>query len=118
MQWLVFYWASVLPSCLKKIDNVYHSVDELKAATKLPLLGTLPFNRELKDSGSGEKSGISRLSKHLSKVRWGDRKHHYNYGGNSELSFFRSAASVAHQHSYAKFRSTHSLNYCELSLAR
>jgi len=72
---------------LEKIDNVYHSVDELKAATKLPLLGTLPFNRELKDSGSGEKSGISRLSKHLSKVRWGDRKHHYNYGGNSELSF-------------------------------
>ncbi|NJR41159.1 MAG: polysaccharide biosynthesis tyrosine autokinase [Leptolyngbyaceae cyanobacterium CSU_1_4] len=32
---------------LEKLDNVYHSLDDLKARTKLPILGTLPVAKEL-----------------------------------------------------------------------
>jgi polysaccharide biosynthesis transport protein len=32
-----------------KLDDVYHSVEELKAKTKLPLLGAIPFQRQLEE---------------------------------------------------------------------
>ncbi len=32
---------------LEKLDNVYHTVEELKQQTKLPLLGTIPVNKKL-----------------------------------------------------------------------
>ncbi|MGB3296866.1 MAG: polysaccharide biosynthesis tyrosine autokinase, partial [Phormidesmis sp.] len=58
---------------IEKLDNVYHTVDELKAGIKLPMLGTLPFNRDLKDSQLAPKRSIS---------------HGYHtYGGNDESSF-------------------------------
>ncbi|MEO1395875.1 MAG: polysaccharide biosynthesis tyrosine autokinase [Cyanobacteria bacterium J06634_5] len=74
---------------LEKLDNVYHSIDELKAGTKLPLLGTLPFNNDLKDSRTVEKSAIAALTDNLSNLRIGKKpkSHYYGYGGNSEASF-------------------------------
>lgn len=53
---------------LDKLDNTYHTIDELKARVKLPTLGVLPFNQQLfiEDStGSGKR----RRRKLLSRVR-------------------------------------------------
>ncbi|MEM9089107.1 MAG: polysaccharide biosynthesis tyrosine autokinase [Cyanobacteria bacterium P01_F01_bin.53] len=74
---------------LEKLDNVYHSVDDLKAGVKLPLLGTLPFNKDLQDSRTVKKSAISTFIEGLSQIRIGKRSksNYYGYGGNSESSF-------------------------------
>lgn len=75
---------------LEKLDNVYHSVDELKAGTKLPMLGTLPFNRELKDGHAAQRSPLGKIASSISQVRLGNPKSasaYYGYGGNSEASF-------------------------------
>lgn len=73
---------------LEKLDNVYHSVDELKAGAKLPMLGTLPYNRALQDSKAAQKGGIAALFDKLSQIEIGGNKtNHYGYGGNSESSF-------------------------------
>jgi len=71
---------------LEKLDNVYHTVDELKASTKLPVLGTLPFNSALRDSRTVEKGGLARLTNAFLP----HRKSHssaYGYGGDGESSF-------------------------------
>ena len=70
---------------LEKLDNVYHTVDELKAGTKLPLLGTLPYNDEL-DELAG-KNGLGSLFKKLTAGRSLRGESPYGYGGNSESSF-------------------------------
>lgn len=73
---------------LEKLDNVYHSIDELKAGTKLPLLGTLPFNRALRESSGMGAGAIAKLSDALSKLQLGrQRTSYYSYGGDSESSF-------------------------------
>ncbi|MEO0769410.1 MAG: polysaccharide biosynthesis tyrosine autokinase [Cyanobacteria bacterium J06649_4] len=74
---------------LEKLDNVYHSVDELKAGAKLPVLGTLPFNRELKDSRTPTQGAIARFVDTLSSVQIGksNRSGIYGYTGNSESTF-------------------------------
>ena len=78
---------------LEKLDNVYHTVDELKAGIKLPLLGALPFNQTLKDSRTPERNVFTRFSEgitgSLSKLQLGGRSKsaYYGYGGNSESSF-------------------------------
>lgn len=77
---------------LEKLDDVYHTVDELKAGTKMPLLGTIPFNKELKDSRTPKKSAINKVSDRLfsSLSNVFSRKsneNYYGYGGNSESSF-------------------------------
>lgn len=33
----------------ERLDNTFHSADELREATRLPLLGVIPYNRELTD---------------------------------------------------------------------
>ncbi len=71
---------------LEKLDNVYHSIDELKAGTKLPMLGTLPYNRSLQDSQTHQKGAISNLFSNLSQIQLGSRKSAY-YSDNSEASF-------------------------------
>ena len=48
---------------LEKLDNVYHTVDELKAGTKLPLLGTLPYNDGLEDGS--RRGAISNWTKRI-----------------------------------------------------
>lgn len=80
---------------LEKLDNVYHAVDELKAGTKLPLLGTLPFNRELND-GAG-RGAIATLSDRIAAVRLGQRSKAYGYGyGDSGEASFLEALRVLH----------------------
>ncbi len=73
---------------MEKLDNVYHSVDELKAGTKLPLLGTLPFNRELSQRDGG-KGGFAALAERVTSFRLGSsaQASDYGYGGDSESSF-------------------------------
>lgn len=70
---------------IEKLDNVYHTIDELKAGTKLPLLGTLPFNRELRDSRTAQKSSFTKVTETLAKVRIGQSS--YSYGNDSEATF-------------------------------
>jgi len=78
---------------LEKLDNVYHTLDELKASTKLPLLGALPFNRTLKDSRTPDRGLLgtltTSLSENFSKLPLGKRSKsaYYGCGGNGESSF-------------------------------
>lgn len=74
---------------LEKLDNVYHSIDELKAGTKLPLLGTLPFNKEQRDRNMPKKGAIATMADRLSQVRFNQsaKSNYYDYGTNSEASF-------------------------------
>ncbi|MGC1308440.1 MAG: polysaccharide biosynthesis tyrosine autokinase [Phormidesmis sp.] len=73
---------------LEKLDDVYHTVDELKARTKLPLLGTLPYNKELKDGRTTGKGAIAQALDNLSQIRPSRKGHgYYGYGGNGEASF-------------------------------
>ncbi len=75
---------------LEKLDDVYHTVDELKARTKLPLLGTLPFNKALKDSRTVEKGAIAKLTDSISQIQFRKKNSYYGYGyggDNSEASF-------------------------------
>ncbi len=75
---------------LEKLDDVYHTVDELKAGTKLPLLGTLPFNRALKDGRTVEKGIIAKLAGSVSQIQFSKKngRYGYSYGdSNSEASF-------------------------------
>lgn len=56
--------------------------------TKLPILGTLPFNRELRDSRTPHKGAIATLTDQLSQLRLSRKTHSSYYGyGNSEASF-------------------------------
>lgn len=68
---------------LEKLDNVYHSTDELKAGSKLPMLGALPHNRALESEN--ERNGIGSLFTSLSNIRIGGKDN--GYTGNSESSF-------------------------------
>ncbi|MEL6902509.1 MAG: CpsD/CapB family tyrosine-protein kinase, partial [Cyanobacteria bacterium J06606_4] len=64
-----------------------HDIDELKAGTKLPVLGMLPFNRELRDGRTPEKGAIASLVDTISQIRIGKPQNDgYGYG-NSESSF-------------------------------
>ena len=74
---------------LEKLDNVYHSVDELKSGTRLPVLGTLPFNRDLRDSRTPHKGAIARITDKLSQLRLHKKRAapYYGYGGNNDASF-------------------------------
>ncbi|MEL6263600.1 MAG: polysaccharide biosynthesis tyrosine autokinase [Cyanobacteria bacterium J06626_6] len=89
---LVAFLASILAGLaaamlLEKLDNVYHNIDELKAGTKLPVLGMLPFNRELRDGRTPEKGAIASLVDSLSQIRLSKpQSDAYGYG-NSESSF-------------------------------
>ncbi|MEL7357704.1 MAG: polysaccharide biosynthesis tyrosine autokinase [Cyanobacteria bacterium J06560_6] len=71
---------------LEKLDNVYHSVDELKAGTKLPLLGTLPYNRSLVDDKDNQ-GVIAKLSDLSPFRRSAHKSTSYTYGTDSESSF-------------------------------
>ncbi|MGD1900500.1 MAG: GumC family protein [Phormidesmis sp.] len=85
---------------LEKLDNVYHSVDELKAGTKLPLLGTLPLNAALQEGRllddpqsrqqAQKRSVFAAAGARLKRLIPGKRAGsggYYGYGGNSESSF-------------------------------
>ena len=67
---------------LEKLDNVYHSLDELKAGTKLPLLGTLPYNDVLDPAA---RRGL--LSGWTKKITRGSGNTLYGYGSDVESNF-------------------------------
>ena len=75
---------------LEKLDNVYHSIDELKAGTKLPLLGTLPKNARLQDSQTTNEGILSMLVGNVSKLRSGKNSLSGYYGYSGESSFLES----------------------------
>ena len=77
---------------LEKLDNVYHTVDELKAGTKLPMLGTLPYNDDLEDSA--RKGAIGRWTNELSSAA--KRNAVYGYGAASSEASFLEAMRVLH----------------------
>lgn len=58
---------------LDKLDNTYHTTDQLRVDVKLPLLGTLPFNQQLflnegfGASGSRKRKPLSRLRAYIIK---------------------------------------------------
>jgi len=80
----------------EKLDNVYHSSDELKAGTKLPLLGILPFNRELQENKAARTSVIDSVRKSLLHRYTSTRKGNGYYGYGSTESSFLEAVRVLH----------------------
>ncbi len=61
---------------LEKLDRVCHSVDEIKASLKLPILGIVPYQSEL-DTAAATNGGLrNRLTRYLSERR--NRPNSYN----------------------------------------
>lgn len=83
---------------LERLDNVYHTLDELKQQTKLPVLGTIPINKKL--PGAPSTNSLEKVGRFLSKpFTWvipGLRKKStaYSYGGDGEFSHFLEALRV------------------------
>lgn len=48
---------------IEKLDNVFHSPDELKDSTGLPILGLIPFNKQLANTQESVVSGQSSVVK-------------------------------------------------------
>ncbi|MDJ0734419.1 MAG: polysaccharide biosynthesis tyrosine autokinase [Nostocaceae cyanobacterium] len=49
---------------LEKLDNTYHSLDDIKEKLKLPLVGTIPFDKQLskiKNNNSQAKTSLTRV---------------------------------------------------------
>ena len=44
---------------LERLDNVFHTLDELKEKTKLPLLGVIPFNKQMRQMKEAAEIAIS-----------------------------------------------------------
>lgn len=80
----------------EKLDNVYHSTDELKAGTKLPMLGILPFNSELQDDKPSKTSVIESVREKLIQRHSGTRKRNGYYGYGGSESGFLEAVRVLH----------------------
>ncbi len=75
---------------LEKLDRVYHTIDDVKRDTKLPVLGQLPMSSELADQAQ---SSLSRLGASLKRL-WPARFSpftpagyggYYGYGGGSSF---------------------------------
>ncbi|NEP50760.1 MAG: polysaccharide biosynthesis tyrosine autokinase [Moorea sp. SIO3C2] len=83
---------------LERLDNVYHTLDELKQQTKLPVLGTIPINKKL--PGAPTTNSLGKLGRFFSKpFTWlipGLRKKMtaYTYGGDAQFSHFLEALRV------------------------
>lgn len=85
----------IIALLLEKLDNVYHSVDELKAGTRLPMLGLLPFNQELQDEfmsprrakANPLKESIALLVETLSQRLFNRSALGYGYVTDSDASF-------------------------------
>jgi polysaccharide biosynthesis transport protein len=68
---------------LDKLNRTYHSIEELKEQTKLPLLGSLPFDKALRNWNSSKilEPTPTKNSKHLNFKFWqrSDRSDSYVY---------------------------------------
>lgn len=83
---------------LERLDNVYHTLDELKQQTKLPVLGTIPINKKL--PGAPTTNSLEKVGRFFSTpFTWvipGLRKKltAYSYGGDAQFSHFLEAIRV------------------------
>ncbi|PSB04101.1 GumC family protein [Merismopedia glauca] len=74
---------------LERLDNVFHSLDELKDRTRLPLLGTIPYDKDLaKGDLDGEPGGW--LSQTLRDSTQDTKKRSHRYHASPFLESFRS----------------------------
>ncbi|MEO0869377.1 MAG: polysaccharide biosynthesis tyrosine autokinase [Cyanobacteria bacterium J06642_11] len=75
---------------LEKLDTVCRTVDELKGVVKLPLLGTIPYQREFDDSGKTQSGGMGQwLQRKLGKPGMATADGYYGYGGSQFLESMR-----------------------------
>lgn len=77
----------------EKLDKVFHSPDELKDSTGLPLLGTIPFTKELKKSNAPLSPSSMSGSQNL-ELGLGARTHAYS--ASPLLESFRSLHANLH----------------------
>ncbi len=59
---------------LEKLDNTYHSLDDIKEKLKLPLIGTIPFDKQLQKVQNNifkEETSVARLSSRSSEAATG-----------------------------------------------
>ncbi|HEY9701064.1 MAG TPA: GumC family protein, partial [Allocoleopsis sp.] len=69
-----------------KLDNVYHLPEELKEDTGLPVLGTIPFKKDLKRYGAA----LSDVASGQNLEAASSGKSYYYYGASAFLESFRS----------------------------
>ena len=86
---------------LEKLDNVYYTVEELKQHTKLPLLGTIPINKQLAQKQNNNlftKTGslFFKPFKWLIPTTFKQKNTPYGYYSNSQSSQFLEALRVLH----------------------
>ncbi|NEO89153.1 MAG: polysaccharide biosynthesis tyrosine autokinase [Moorea sp. SIO3G5] len=83
---------------LERLDNVYHTLEELKQQSKLPLLGTIPINKQL--AATPTNNSLAKLGGLLSKpFTWlipalKPKSTAYSYYGYSQSSNFLEALRV------------------------
>ena len=77
---------------IEKLDNVFHSPSELKEKTKLPLLGVIPFHKQLQEvqKRSPYKKMADFLSRDIPEFIPSPQHPPNAYGGSSFLESFRS----------------------------
>ena len=70
----------------EKLDKAFHSPDELKESTGLPILGTIPFTKELKKRSANLSTDVTSDGENLA-IRFGG--HSYGYRASPFLEAFR-----------------------------
>lgn len=70
----------------EKLDKAFHSPDELKESTGLPILGTIPFTKELKKRSANLSTDVTSEGENLA-IRFGGRS--YGYTASPFLEAFR-----------------------------
>lgn len=74
---------------LERLDNVFHSPDELKERTKLPILGIIPYQRQLKQMIAVSNLAEEMPSEEVSKTKKNRHKPNW-YNASPFLEAFRS----------------------------
>lgn len=74
---------------LERLDNVFHSLEELKDRTRLPLLGTIPYNKDLVKT-DGDKEPVGWLSQTLRDSDRDTTRRSRRYHASPFLEAFRS----------------------------
>lgn len=70
----------------EKLDKAFHSPDELKESTGLPILGTIPFTKELKKRSANLSTDVTSQGENLA-IRFGGQS--YGYTASPFLEAFR-----------------------------
>jgi len=87
---------------LDKLDNAYHSVEELKERTRLPLLGTIPFYKSLHKWSASQVLELASSKK----SRWSSLKFWENSSETNEYMFSQFDESLRLLHTNLQLLST------------